>query len=321
MALELLQNNNIYASVDLGGTNIAVAVGRWDGQILAEGTLPTQGHEGPERVIARIAWLLRDVSSLPLTAVGVGVPGLADRQAGRTLFLPNLPSQWRGVPVAEQLAERLGCPAYLLNDARMAALGELDFGYGREVEDFIFLTLGTGIGGGVVLGGRLHAGPLGAAGELGHMTVEPDGPLCGCGSRGCLETLASATALRAGAIRLLLMGQAPALFALVEGDLNRVSPALLADCGDPAIEALIDRTADYLGIGIANAVLLLHPQAVVLGGGLAQMGERLFSRVRDAVSARARMFPLDGLRIVGSRTGQQAATLGGIALAKRKGLL
>lgn len=321
MALELFQNNAIYASVDLGGTNIAVAIGRADGEILAEGQLPTQGHEGPERVIARIAWLLRDVSKLPLTAVGVGVPGLADRKAGRTLFLPNLPSQWRGVALAEQLGERLGCPAYLLNDARMAALGELDFGYGRELDDFVFLTLGTGIGGGVVIEGRLHAGPLGAAGELGHVTILPDGPLCGCGSRGCLETLASATALRAEAIRLMLMGQAPALYALAEGDLNRVSPTLLAGCGDPAIEALIDRTAAYLGIGIANAVLLLHPQAVILGGGLSLMGERLLASVRAQLAGRARMFPLDDVRILSSRTGNRAGTLGGIALAKRKGVL
>ena len=130
-------------------------------------------------------------------AAGMGVPGLVDRDQGITLFLPNLPTQWRGVAVARMLGDCIGYPVYLLNDARIATLGEMSYGLGRNGGTMVFLSLGTGIGGGVVIDGKLRLGPLGAAGELGHQTILPDGPLCGCGNHGCLETLASGPAIGA----------------------------------------------------------------------------------------------------------------------------
>lgn len=309
------------ASIDLGGTNIAVAIGTADGEVLAEGQAPTRSELGPEGVIARMAGLVRELAPEGVEAVGVGVPGLCDLARGETVFLPNLPTQWRGVKVGQELGRALGTDVYLLNDARMAALGELDYGYGQEVKDFAFFTLGTGIGGGVVLDGRLRLGRMGAAGELGHQTVEPEGLVCGCGSRGCLELYASAPALVGEAVRLLRMGQAPDLLARVEGDLNRVSPAVMAGAKDAAIGQAIDRAARYLGMGIANVALALHPEMVVLGGGLAQMGERLLAPVREEVGRRVKMFPAESVRISLSRTGARAGTLGGIALARRRGVI
>ncbi len=307
------------ASVDLGGTNIHAALGEASGKILAERQIPTEAHFGPAAVLDRIATVVKDLGTPE--SLGIGVPGLADIANGSTLFLPNLATQWRGVPVAQTLRDRLGCDVFLLNDARMAALGELDFGHGKQTRDFIFITLGTGVGGGVVLDGRLRTGPWGAAGELGHQTILPDGPPCGCGSQGCLESLVSASALTAEAIRLIKVGNAPGLLALADNDLNLVSPKLMAQCDDPAIALVIDRAARYLGIGIANLVTMLHPSLIVLGGGLAEMGAKLFAPVRAEVQSRVRMFPIEDLRIEASLAGPRAGILGGLALAHRKGVL
>jgi len=305
------------ASVDLGGTNIAAAVGLADGSILREDQISTESHLGPEAVLNRIADLVESIAPEGVEALGLGVPGLCELSSGQTLFLPNMPTQWRGVPAAAHLRQRLNCPVFLLNDARMAALGELDYGHGKQTPNFAFFTLGTGIGGALVLDGHLRI----AGGELGHQTILPDGPLCGCGSRGCLELLASASALTAEAVRLIKMGQAPDLAQRVEGDLNRVTPQLMGQCSDPSISAAIDRAARYLGIGIANVVTAFHPDLIVLGGGLAQMGAPLFDPVRDEVSRRVRMFPVDKLRIEPSLTGPRAGTLGGLALAHRRGVI
>jgi glucokinase len=188
----------------------------------------------------------------------------------------------------------------------------------------IYFTLGTGVGGGVAIDGRLRLGREGAAGELGHQTILPDGPLCGCGNRGCLETLASGPALSAQGIWLMQCGRAPRLHALVEGDAGRVTPkemAQAAEAGDEAVGASITRAAEYLGIGVANMVLALYPDLVVFAGGMAEMGELLFETVRETVRRRVQMFPPDQIRITGSLLGDRAGMLGGIALALQHGLL
>jgi glucokinase len=313
----------LLASVDLGGTTISVALGDPHGSVLNSASIPTEGNEGPARVLARLAALLNELTppNMLLRAVGMGVPGLLDQSRRCTLFLPNLATQWRNVPVAETLEFAIGSPVYLLNDARLAALGELDFGLGRSVPDFVFFTLGTGIGGGVVLDGKLRLGAFGAAGELGHQTILPDGPLCGCGMRGCLEAVASAPALSAEGIRLLRSGQAPRLAALTQGDSNRVNPKTMAECGDPAIGAAIQTVARYLGAGLANVATILHPQAFVLGGGMAQLGDKLFGPAREEMIRRVRMFPVNDISVIPSQTGDNAALLGGFALAARAGRL
>src|SRR5258708_2552667 len=210
--------SELFASVDLGGTKIAAAIAAAGGEIIAEGRVPTNSHEGPDGVLPRIAALVADLSTragVRPVALGMGVPGLVDVVTGITRFLPNLPTQWRGVPVGETLAKALACPVFLLNDARMAALGEFTFGRCKSADTMIFLTIGTGIGGGIVVDGKLRLGPLGAAGEIGHQTIQRDGPLCGCGNRGCLEALASGPALVGEGVRLMQSGLAPVLFEMV----------------------------------------------------------------------------------------------------------
>ncbi len=315
----------IYASVDLGGTFIKAALGRADGTLVASDSVPTQSHEGPERVLDRIAALVEQLCSATDSrpeALGMAVPGLADLAAGATKFLPNLPTNWRDVPVRQILQPKVRCPVYLLNDVRMATLGELTFGHGRCGGTMAFFAIGTGIGGGVAVDGKLRLGPLGAAGELGHQTILPDGPRCGCGNRGCLETLASGPALVAEGVRLMLSGLAPKLHELTEGNASRITPkemAAAAQSGDENVRDAIVRAAGYLGIGVANVVVVLHPDLVVLGGGVAQIGDLILDTVRETVRRRVGMFPTDGVRIVPSMLGDQAGALGGIALAARGG--
>jgi len=212
---------------------------------------------------------------------------------------------------------------YLLNDVRAATLGELAFGCGRGVRDMLFFALGTGIGGGVVLDGALRLGPLGAAGELGHQTILPEGPLCGCGNRGCLETLASGPALAAEGVRLVRSGLAPRLRALTGGSLDRITPREMAEAAqsDEPVRQAILRAAGYLGIGVANAVTILHPELVVLGGGVAGIGPLLFDTVRATLRERVRMFPTSGIRVEPSALQDKAGLYGALALAARHGLL
>jgi glucokinase len=310
-----------YAGVDLGGTKITAAIANAAGDVVCQRQIPTQSHQGPLAVLDRIAELIDALAAEADTrpaGLGVGCPGLVDIHQGITRFFPNLPTQWRDVPVAEILGNKLGCPVRLLNDVRTATLGELTYGRGRTARTMAFFALGTGVGGGVAIDGRLHLGPLGAAGELGHQTIVPDGPICGCGNHGCLETLASGPAITAEGVRLMKTGLAPRLHELVDGDAGRITPkemATAAAAGDENVRDSILRAAEYLGIGVANVVVVLHPDLVVLGGGVAEMGDILLDRVRQVVHRRVSMFPSDSVQVERSTLGERAGLLGAIALA------
>lgn len=309
----------MFAGIDIGGTKIAAAVGLADGTIVAERSIPTQSHDGPDAVLRRTAALVRELAPGGVTAAGVGLPGTLDRASGVVRFLPNLPTNWRGVPAGTVLSGELRAPVYLLNDARLATLGELEFGHGRGVADMVMFTLGTGIGGGVVIDRRLRLGPIGAAGEVGHQTIVPDGPPCGCGNRGCLEALASGPAITGEAVRLMRAGMAPHLYELAGGDANAVTPKLVAAASDAAVTALIERVAGYLAIAAANVINLIHPQLIVLAGGVSALGECLLAPMRAEVRRRVGMFPADDVMMKRSLLGDRAGVLGGMALAARGG--
>ena len=321
----------VYASIDLGGTKIAGALATEDGQVLAQRIIATESHAGPPAVLARIARLIEDLAAevgvRPL-ALGMGVPGLADLEEGVVKFLPNLPTQWRDVPAGTYLAQALNCGVRLLNDVRMATLGELVFGYGgggagRMQGAMVFYALGTGIGGGLAIDGRLYLGPFGASAEVGHMTVVPDGPACSCGSRGCLEIYAAGPAITGQGVRLLLAGQTTCLYDLVEGRPERVNPAVMARAaalGDEGVRAVLVQAAEYLGISVANAILMVHPRLVVLGGSVAEIGPLLFDTVRAVVDWRVGMFSAADVAILPSKLGNRAGLLGGIALAAGVGI-
>ena len=318
----------VFAAVDLGGTNIKGVLAGGEGEILASREVFTEASRGTDHVLERMAGLVETLAhevGSEVQAVGVGCPGLVDLERGSTDFLPNLPGGWRGVPVVERLGSRLGVPVYLLNDVRMATLGELVYGYGKDRPEvtMAFFALGTGIGGGVVVDGKLRLGRSGSAGELGHQVVEPFGRRCACGGIGCLETVASAPALIGEGVRLLSCGQAPELRRLTRGDHARVDPRLLAEAvraGDADVSTVVDRAGFYLGVAISNVVVSLQPDGVVLGGGVAAMGELLLEPIRRVITQRSAIVPVDRLDLLCSELGSRAGALGGIALARRGGL-
>ncbi len=315
----------IFASIDLGGTNIKCALGNAQGEVIARKSVPTESHRGPEGVIDRMADLVNDIAAendIKPAGLGIGVPGLCDLPNGIVKFVPNMPTQWPDVPVRDLLQPQVNCPVYLLNDVRIATLGELTFGHGQGVDTMVFCALGTGIGGGVVINGKLRLGPLGAAGEIGHQTILPDGPLCGCGSRGCLETLASGPALIGMATRLMRSGQTPKLHEITGGDDNKIDCKTIEDAargGDGKLLQGIANAGEYLGIGMANLIVALHPDLIVIGGGVALTGDILLNPMKEEIRNRVHMLPPETVEIKTSKLGDQAGALGGIALAMKQG--
>jgi glucokinase len=317
--------SKVFAGVDLGGTKIAAVLGTPKGQILASDTIETLPANGPRDAFERITELLNrltcECGSKPVS-IGIGIPGLVDSEHGIIEFLPNLPADWRGFAAAEFLHNRTGLEAFLLNDARLAALGEHQFGTVSPRNNLLVVTIGTGIGGGLILDGRLRLGLCGGAGEIGHQTILPDGEACSCGSRGCLETLVNARTLTAEGISLARTGQAPHLAKLVQNNWSAITPKEMAIAtlqGDIAVAAAIETAARYLGLGIANAITLTAVDHVVLTGGVAALGELLLQPVREVVRERVRMFPAaEHVRISCSTLGPQAGALGALALAFQK---
>lgn len=316
--------SRIFAGVDLGGNKIAVVLACASGEVLAEAVIPTLVNEGPEQAVKRTSKLLEELARearIAYQAIGIGLPGLVDRESGRIVFLPNLPEMWQGFPIAKEFELQSNKPVSLLNDARLATLGEFTFGNRAGGRNMLFVTVGTGIGGGLVLDGKLYLGAFGAAGEIGHHTILPDGPPCSCGSRGCLETLVSGPALAAAGRVLMRQGMAPMLEKLVLGDEEKVSATIMAraaERGDRSVGEAIRTAGKYLGIGIANAVTICAVDHVVIGGGLSALGDLILEPVREAVRQRVRMFPSNEVHIRCTALGAKSGALGGVALAAQE---
>ncbi len=292
--------------LDLGGTNVKVAIiAEGDPgvapEVLADETHPTYAERGPDAVVERLIEIGRAAIDRygPVASVGVGVPGVFDPGAGTVLLFPNLPGPWPGHPLSEPLSEAFGVPVTLINDARAFTLAEGTIGAGMGCDTLVCLTLGTGVGGGVMIGGRLRLGSTGRAGEIGHQIVLPDGPQCGCGAMGCAEAVT-----RAGVLAELAgMETAEQVYAA----------AARGERG--AIEA-IDTVAGYLGIALANMVVVLGPDRIVIGGGIAVAGDIVLDPIRRAVTSRVTLVPAEAIRIVPAALGPLAGAIGA-ALAGR----
>ncbi|HEY1696525.1 MAG TPA: ROK family protein [Polyangiaceae bacterium] len=262
--------------VDLGGTNLRVAAMRDDGVLLEKHVRPTDASDRSSRDVLQSlcdavhSVMLRLESAGPLRGIGVGVPGILESGAGVLRVSPSLPG-WRDVPVREELERRLGTAVVIENDANLAAVGERWRGAGRGDQDLCMLTLGTGVGGAVLRSGRPWRGANGMAGELGHMTLRPDGPLCACGARGCLERYASAAAVRRMAREAVEQGRMPSRIATlddVEPETTARHVHELAVAGDPAAVEVFREVGVALGIALAGLVNALDLPTYIVGGGL-----------------------------------------------------
>jgi glucokinase len=316
-----------FIGIDLGGTNIKAALVNTDtGDITGLTSEPTHAQEGHDAVIARMANLAETVCSntgcqkSAVGGIGVGIPGLLDLEHGLTLFLPNLPGQWRSVPVREQLAQASGMPVAILNDARAATLGEWKFGAGHGVESCALYTLGTGIGGGLIINGELYLGIGGAAGELGHVSVDFNGPRCNCGSRGCIEALASGPAISAAGMRAVVQGATTRITTMCDNDLNQITPELIyqaALAGDDVAREIYEFAGKVIGYGIANVVMALTPHRILIGGGVAAAGDMIFEPIRRTVRERVRVADKDAIEILPATLGNNAGLMGAAVWARQ----
>jgi len=307
-------------AVDLGGTQIRVALSDENGHLQRRTATLTRAEEGPEPIIARIIASMRQaLSNMPLEQVrgiGVAAPGPLDPWRGVIIWAPNLPG-WHNVPLRERLADEFGRPVYLGNDANLAALAEQRFGAGQGIDDLIYITVSTGIGGGIITGGRLLLGSDGFAGEVGHQTLEPHGPRCNCGNIGCLEALASGPAIAREAVRRIQAGESSAIVDMVGGDLSKVTAKEVneaAQAGDQLAIEVFHRAGFYLGVGIVNLLHLFNPRLIIIGGSVAKAGALLFDPMWETIRERAGAGYAEELRIVPAALGDDVSLLGAVAL-------
>jgi glucokinase len=298
MAAPAKPSSSRHLGLDLGGTNIKAVVVERDAEtwrVLDRDQVVTPAAEGPDRVVARLAEVGAEaIARTPgSTSVGIGIPGLYDPAAGTTRFLVNVPGAWDGKPVAGPVGDALGLPTVLINDARAFGLAELRLGAARQASSMIGLTLGTGVGGVIAIDGRVHQGHDGTGGELGHQTLDPDGPTCGCGNRGCLEAYARADRIAEACGT-----------ATVEEAIAR------ARSGDAQALIGFERAGRYLGVGIANMITVLTPDRVVIGGGVAAAADLLLDTIRDEVRRHVFTTSLDDVEIVTAELGTWAGAIG-----------
>jgi glucokinase len=311
-------------AVDLGGTKIYSALVGPGDVIIKRDVRPTEACRGLEGVIANILESIKAVSAAVgpqerILGVGIGAPGPLDPASGRVFFAPNL--NWCEVNLKEILEKELGLPVFIENDANLAALGEYLYGAGKGHNDLVFITVSTGVGGGLIIRGEIYSGASGAAGEIGHMVVVPDGPLCSCGNRGCLEAVASGKALKRRVQDLIAEGRCRKILELAGGDPNAVETPLIAQAahsGDGEARQLLAEAGKYLGLAIGNIANLLNPSIFIIGGGVARgAGELLLGPARE--EAQKHVFPAlrESLRIVPGALRGRAGVLGAAALAHR----
>jgi glucokinase len=315
-------SERLYAGIDLGGTKLLVLIADAAGNVRGDVRVPTRAEEGPHPVIARMVDATRaaateaglDVASL--AAAAVSAPGPIDTSEGVITDPPNLPG-WHDVPLARLLREQLAIPVLLENDANCGAVGEHRYGAGRGYRHMIYITVSTGIGGGIIIDDRLYAGASGAAGELGHIGVSVDGPSCGAGHVGCLEAFASGTAIANRAEEAIAAGRMARTARLAEHNppLSAETVSLAADQGEEEAAAIIDTAGRYLGIGLASIINAFNPQAIVIGGGLTHMGERLLGPAMTTARRRAFEQSFGDARITEWQLGERCAALGAIAVA------
>lgn len=319
-------SSRVIVGIDLGGTSVKTAMVSWDKQVLAKDSRPTNAKGGPDAVMDAIESSVRDLlAQSDLTpeqvmAVGIGAPGPMDWRTGVVYSPPNLPG-WSNVPLADIMRERLGVPCYVENDANVACYGEYWLGAGQGTQNMALLTLGTGVGGGVVVFNMLLRGEDGTAAELGHLKVQRDGRLCGCGSRGCLEQYGSVTGMVLTAKEGLSAGRKSVLTEHCGGDLEQLTGKLISDAalaGDEFARWVIEDTATWLGLGIASIINYQNPEKVVLCGGMIAAGDMLLDPIRKTARENAFEVPAKRCQIVLAGLGSDSGVLGaaGCALSR-----
>jgi glucokinase len=316
----------LLGAIDLGGTNVRAIVARPDGAIVAEDQRPSRAGEGLDVTLQTMEEALRAacqdaaIEVPALGGVGIASPGWVDLENGVVPAAPQLPG-WRNVPLVRVMRERLGVPVTLENDANAAALGENVFGAGRRARHLVYITVSTGVGGGLIIDGKPYGGAQGSAGEIGHTVIDPLGPVCPCGNNGCLEILASGTAITRRAEAVEARGASPTLTRIRERE-GRLTARLVAEAataGDLESREIYAEAGRFLGLSLGNVVNLLSPEIIIIGGGVARSAPLFLPEAENTMKAVALGEPLRHVRLTLSELWDNAGVLGMIARLTRPG--
>ncbi len=308
--------------IDVGGTNVKIALVNEKGNIIYSNSIPTRAEMGYEYTINNmkeaISELIKETKSdaKNIEGIGFGFPGQIDYQKGIVRLAPNIPG-WVEVPIAEIIEKEFGIPTRVDNDVRCAALGELNYGAGIGCENLICITVGTGIGSGLIINGKLVRGASNAAGEIGHIKLEMNGgPLCGCGDRGCLEAFASGPSIVAMAEEYIKGGKSTKYRELANPDITPYIVSEAAKQGDPVAKRIFTIMGEYIGIGLASVVNLLNPEKIIIGGGVAAAGDLLLNPIKENLIKRAMPIAGAAVEIVPAQLGNTAGVIGASLLIK-----
>lgn len=309
---------NLIAGIDIGGTKIALALAAPNCEIVCRATVPTLVEQGAARIFDRMLARLeemREQQNAQISKIGVGCAGPLDLKRGVAVSPPNLPG-WNDFPIVQTIRERFGAPVVLDNDANVAALAEQRFGAGKNLQNLIYITVSTGIGGGVIADNRLLHGLTGNAGEVGHIVVMPGGVECGCGARGCLEAVCSGTGI-ARRFRARIETGAKSVLTEKFENISQITAKHIAEAAaanDCLASEIWDETVFYLARGVGNIIVMFEPEAVILGGGVAQTGDLLFKPLRELVKNQIKIFSTENIKILPAGLGADSGIYGALAL-------
>ena len=311
----------IVAGIDIGGSKISIALSTLSGEMISSRRIATDSGSGPAATFEKLSEVLRrliDEASRHPEAIGVGSPSPIDLERGVIMSPSNL-LEWEDFPIVDLLRNRFGIPVQLENDANAAVLGEQNYGAGRGYQNVFYVTVSTGIGGGVIINGELYRGVATAAGEIGHTIIKPDGVRCNCGSIGCLETICGGVHIARRARERLATGEKSMLRDMVGGaqDLSARTVIEALRKGDPLAESIWNETCHFLSIGIANSISLFAPEVVIIGGGIASAGDLLFEQLRERVPSFVSMVPAGLINIVPAALGAESGVFGAVAIASK----
>jgi len=318
------QAKKIYAAgIDLGGTNVVMVLTDTKGNIISQGRFPTEASQGPDYVIKNMAANMNamikeaGLKNMQVKTLGIGAPGPLDSKKGIVMMAPNMPG-WKNIKLKALMEKYTGIKTAVENDANCAVYGEKWLGAGRGMDNVVGFTLGTGVGGGIILNNTLIRGVSGTAGELGHIIVEVKGRKCGCGNEGCLETYASATGIANTAKDMLKKGSRSVLSDMVRGDISKITSKHVYEAmvkKDNTASAAWDAFVGHLATGVAGMINALNPQVIVIAGGVINAGDRLFSPLRRETAARCFAAPFKAVKIVPAELGEEAGAIGAAGVA------
>lgn len=304
--------------IDVGGTNVKIALVD-DGKIIYSNSVPTYAKMGYEYTVNNIKQAIKDLmketntETKDIQGIGFDFPGQVDCKTGVVKLAPNIPG-WVNVPIAQMIEDEFHIPTRIDNDVRCAALGELKFGAGRGCENFICITVGTGIGSGIVINGKVVRGASNAAGELGHIKLQMNGgPICGCGDTGCLEAFASGPSIVAMAQDYIRGGKSTKFREMAAAEGGEITPYMVAkaaEAGDPVAKRIFEIVGEYIGIGLTSVINLLNPEKVIIGGGVAEAGDLLFDPIKRTIKERAMVVAGEAVEIVPAELGNSAGVIG-----------